>query len=100
MHAWPETEQDEPRLTETKPSTRLPLSQLEKELTALHETIAMLENRLSAVLTPEYPSERVEGSTEATEREGSPLYYQLLANNRSLESARGKLKALMDRLEC
>jgi hypothetical protein len=81
-------------------SSRLPLSEQEKALCVLQETVNELYDNLRPVLEPEYPSETVGPDTEIAEREGSPLQEQLKANNRGIYSINSRLRLLIDRLEC
>lgn len=81
-----------------QPASKLPLSDQEKALVVLHETIDSLTRRLSAVLEPEHDAESA--TTPADPREGSPLREQLLANNRGINAASNRLRRLADRVEC
>lgn len=78
--------------------SKLPLSQQEKTISMLHDTIDQLEARLSAVLGPPHNTEKDEAST--AEPGMSPLAEQLHTNNRGIARATYKLHELTDRLEC
>lgn len=79
--------------------SRLPLSQQEKALAELHETISVLTDRLGSVLTPVSNDAMKEAGDRATPSQ-SPLAEQLDANNMGIRKASTKLSALMERIEC
>lgn len=80
-------------------ASRLPLGEQEELISMLHTAITELSSRLSPVLEPDYPTENT-ASDSATERDGSPLYNQMSANNRGISSARSKIDRLIQRIEC
>lgn len=80
-------------------SSRLPLSEQEKCLAELHETISVLTDRLKPVLTP---SPEVDRNATEDRAEGpviSPLAAQLEANNGGIRKATRKVANLIERLE-
>lgn len=82
-------------------ASQLPLTQLEKNIGALHDTITQLEERIRPVLTPPANPENDSNSTETVRpAERSPLSEQLAANNYRISTAIKRLHKLMDKLEC
>ena len=82
-----------------KSSSRLPLSNQEKAIAELHDTIGQLTSRLKPVLTPVPESER-NATDDKAQPVQSPLAEQMQANNYVIYKASNKLHALMERLEC
>lgn len=81
-------------------SSKLPLSHQEKSLAELHETISVLTDRLSPVLTPAHNEPTRDPGDKAATPVQSPLADQLDANNNGIRKATKKLNGLMERLEC
>lgn len=81
-------------------SSKLPLSHQEKAVAELHETIGILTDRLSPVLTPVQTEPTRDPGDKAATPVQSPLADQLDANNNGVRKATTKLRALMERLEC
>lgn len=81
-------------------SSQLPLSNQEKAIAELHETISQLTSRLKPVLTPDMPSETEKDRGEDVRPVQSPLAGQLSSNNIGIHKASVKLRILMERLEC
>ncbi len=80
--------------------SKLPLSVQEKAVAELHETIGVLAKRLKPVLTPvPEPADRNANEDKAAPSQ-SPLGEQISANTYGIHKAMGKLRALMERLEC
>jgi archaellum component FlaC len=79
--------------------SKLPLTNQEKTIAELHETINQLTSRLKPVLTPvpEVDRNTNEGRDVVSQ---SPIAEQLDANNRSISLASRNLRGLMERLEC
>lgn len=90
-------QEDQP--AQERKSSRLPLSEQEKCLVMLHDSISILTERLSAVLTPEqeYPSK--DGGDKAVPAR-SPLAEQLDVNNTGILKASRKIDMLVERVEC
>lgn len=81
--------------------SRLPLSNQEKAIAELHETINQLASRLKPILTPVHEVD--ETSVGVGEKEiaaVSPLAEQLEANNRGIHRASSNINGLLKRLEC
>lgn len=87
---------DEPE----REGSKLPLSDQEKAIAVLHETISQLESKLSAVLVP--ANREATETNEKISEKGvvSPLNEQLGANNRGIRRASSNIVDLIDRLEC
>lgn len=81
-------------------SSRLPISEQEKCIAELHETISILTDRLKPVLTPTPEVDRNATEDRPDGPVFSPLATQLEANNGGIRKATRKLSNLLERLEC
>jgi hypothetical protein len=87
-------------VTLASPATRgsqLPLAEQGSAIESLHVALNSLEDKLSAVLSPNNPT--AEGESEP-QRDGSPLFHQLSGNNSSIYAATRRVVNLVDRIEC
>lgn len=80
--------------------SKLPLSNQEKAIAELHETINQFAGRLKPLLTPVNEVNRENGMDAEKDTSISPLAQQMEANNRGIHRASDSLRGLMERLEC
>lgn len=77
---------------------KLPISQQDKAVAELHEVISILTDRLNPVLTPVPESDHESPDKEVPSQ--SPVGEQISDNTRKIHRASGKLRTVMERLEC
>jgi hypothetical protein len=86
-------------VTARAPMVTLQMELLEKSTSVLHEMLSQLEQRLSAITTPETPSANANVAREGRPHPGVALASNLMEINSRVEAAASRVNDLLGRIE-